>query len=113
MVSKLGGFDNRSGTDAAGTHADMDRITTLACGSHLLKIRQPASSGLVMGVTYIVTRDRALSAYFADFSHLSTPYENEIVVLFKSVFIPFLFPYGKYFSGQRWRLCIDTAGLAW
>ncbi len=41
-------------------------------GLYLVKVGVPDLSGLVIGVTYIVSKDRTFSTEFADFCHDQT-----------------------------------------
>ena len=65
----LDDFGNETGTDATGTNLD-GRDAAVLYGSDFLEIGSPDSTGLVVGVTDIVTEAGAFSANFTFSRHI-------------------------------------------
>lgn len=64
---------NSTGTDATGTYSCMTVAAAGSDHSDFLQIRQPATSGFVMGVAYIVSCSGFLAANFTYLSHNISP----------------------------------------
>ena len=65
---KLGGFGDQPGAKASGTDLHMNG-PSLFEGLNFVKVWVPDFSSLVIGVTYVMSEDRALSADITNFCH--------------------------------------------
>jgi hypothetical protein len=69
LTDRLCGFDNGSGTDAAGAGRYPDNTACIGYCPYFLQIGQPASPVLVMGMTDMIAGRRTFSAYFTFSRH--------------------------------------------
>ena len=67
----LGSFRNQSRAKASGTDLHSNR-PSLFNGLHLMEVRVPDPSSLIISVAHIMTKDWTFSADFTYFSHFRT-----------------------------------------
>lgn len=64
-----GGFADCTGAETAGAYPNLPGIAAGCCHSYFLKVGQPATTGLVMGVRNIISGGRFFPADFTYFGH--------------------------------------------
>lgn len=77
-------FNHLAGFNTGSTNSYLFR-NAINQSSYILKIRQKTPFGFIMGVGYVVSRNRFLSTYFTNFSHriqklLSRPKPHKLYI---------------------------------
>ncbi len=91
-----GRFNYSAGTYTTGANPHLFIVASRDCNPYALQIWQPASSGLIMSMTDIVSGDRTFATYFALLSH----FYDSFAMFFEEGHIQCPFAYGKYFVGE-------------